>query len=177
MKKTIVITGIFILALFLFFYIPKIGLNNKKADELSRVRKELIISKKDARDLDKFRAKVKKAEAEFIRVNRALPRKADLDILLSGIHSIAKESDIHLLSYEPKSERKRDFYAEIPVSLKVTGYTHNLGIFIDKLSRLPRVVQVDKMKITSPPSSRKVVASFDLKAYRFLEPTRKKKKR
>jgi len=69
--------------------------------------------------------------------------------------------------FQPKKEKKRDFYAEIPVDLKISGSYHNLAVFFDSISRLSRIVNIRNLKLKE--GKKKLNIDCQAVTYRFLE--------
>jgi type IV pilus assembly protein PilO len=74
--------------------------------------------------------------------------------LLRNISDVGKDSGLDFLKFAPKGETSKEFYAEIPVEISVTGGFHDFGAFVDSVSRLPRIVNVSNVVFQSPRVSR-----------------------
>ncbi|MDA8419461.1 MAG: type 4a pilus biogenesis protein PilO, partial [Desulfobacteraceae bacterium] len=80
---------------------------------------------------------------------------------------------LDILAFVPAAEVPKDFYAEIPVSLSLSGTYHNVGYFLDTVSKLPRIVNVNKVTMTTPKltdGEMVVETKIDLVTYKFIEP-------
>ena len=145
--------GIFLVfigvAVFLF-YMPKYENIATLEKELAKLDKELQTAKKNAKDLKKFQQKMRDAEEQFKIVMKSLPEKEEIPSLLTSISDSGKDSGLEFLLFQPKGEIAKDFYAEIPVSINVNGPYHNLGFFLDQVSKLDRIVSVDNIKLGGP---------------------------
>ena len=81
-----------------------------------------------------------------------------------------------ILSFVPGAETPKEFYAEIPVSLTVKGTYHNLGYFLDTISKLPRIVNVANIAVGSPNMNEGEMllsSRVNFITYKFLEPAAK----
>jgi type IV pilus assembly protein PilO len=74
------------------------------------------------------------------------------------------------------NEKRRDFYAEIPVSMRVQGQFHNTVLFFDRVARLSRVVNLKDISM-KPAKGGKLTTSLKAVTYKFVEPKKKKKKK
>jgi len=83
---------------------------------------------------------------------KALPDKKEIPSLLTSISEAGKEAGLEFLLFQPISEINKDFYAEIPVSIKVAGNYHNVGLFFDNVSRLFRIVNIKDIVMTLQPT-------------------------
>jgi type IV pilus assembly protein PilO len=150
--------------------------------QLAAVQQELQKAKKNAAELNDWRAKMKKKEAEYRTVMRALPEKEEIPSLLAGISQAGKDAGLEFLLFQPKPEVKKDFYAEIPVNINVSGSYHQVAVFFDKVANLPRIVNIRNMKMT--PQSQKgshdrLTTACQAVTYKFIEsaPAAKKGKK
>ncbi len=157
--------------------IEKISILEKKiatsTDELNRVRKA-------ARDLPKHEDELKKAQEVFDLTSVLLPKSQEIPLLLRNISDLGKQSGLDFLSFVPGVEIPKDFYAEIPIDIKIRGPYHNLGLFLDKISKLERIVSVNNIKtekVDLEGNEILLTSSCKLITYRFtnvkLEPAKK----
>jgi len=133
-----------------FLILPKYKTINILKGEHQKLTKKLVKAKKNAADLNKFRAEMKKAEAKFKQVMQSLPEKEEIPSLLAGISQSGKDTGLYFLLFKPMAEKKKDFYAEIPVSIEVLGSYHNFARFFDKVARLPRIVNIRDIVVEVP---------------------------
>ena len=169
---------IFIAAFVYFLYLPKFKTINKLNGDLKKLQKELQIAKKNARDLKKYRKKIKAAEQQFRIVMKSLPEKEEIPSLLSAVSLSGKDSGLEFLLFEPKNEKRKDFYAEIPVSIKVNGGYHNVALFFDKVARLSRVVNIKNILMKTTKTGQELSTSCTAVTYKFIDkPAGKKKAR
>ena len=166
------ITGGFIY----FLYWPKLELLNRLNTKLDKLEKKLDTAKNNAKDMKKFQAKMKEAQAQFRLAMKKLPEKEEIPSLLSSISNSGQLVGLEFLLFEPKAEKKKEFYAEIPVAMNIKGDYHNLALFFDEVTRLSRIVNIQNIQIakgkdkTSQDLSTKCVAV----TYKFIEESSKK---
>lgn len=148
----------------------------KKIDGLERqlasVQAELQKAKKNASELNDWRNKMKQKEAQYQTVMRALPEKEEIPSLLAGISQAGKDAGLEFLLFQPKGERPKDFYAEIPVDIVVSGPYHQVALFFDKVANLPRIVNLHNIKMTpqsNPEAGGKLTTSCQGVTYKFVE--------
>ena len=165
-----------------FSYLPKIETQKNLIKDKQNLEKKLIIAKKHARDLKKHKNKIKAAKTKFKEVMLSLPEKEEIPSLISAISASGQESGLEFLLFQPKGEKRKDFYAEIPVSIQVTGNFHNIVLFFDKVARLSRIVNIRNIKISGAKGksktsdSNKLNTSCTAVTYKFVDPVAKKKK-
>ena len=146
--------------------------------QLKTVQAELAKAKKNAAELNDWRTKMKKKEVQYKTVMKALPEKEEIPSLLAGVSQAGKDAGLEFVLFQPKPESNKEFYAEIPVDISVSGSYHNVALFFDKVSNLPRIVNI--RNVTMVPGNKKG-ASGQLKTncqavtYKFIEATANKK--
>ena len=178
---------LFILPVVLFyflFYSPKQdkikGLEAKKVSLTAEVKR----AEKAAANLQKYRDEVAEANKRFQETAIVLPKKKEIPNLLRNISDLGKGAGLDFLSFKPGSEVPKDFYAEIPINISIRGPYHNMGYFLDQVSKLDRIVTVDNIKMGSPKKEGGEMllnSSCRLVTYRFTntqvsKPDKKKKK-
>jgi len=177
--RLLISAGIFLLFIAGFVwlaYLPKYETIDKLDKELARLEKELTTAKRNARDLAKFQKKMKEAEVQFKQVMKSLPEKEEIPSLLSSVSDSGRDSGLEFLLFQPKGEVKKDFYAEIPVAIRVHGKYHNVAVFFDRVARLGRVVNIRDVNM-APAKGEDLNTSCTAVTYKFIEEQPKKGKK
>lgn len=157
-----------------FSYLPKFKNIDKLKTNLTKVEKKLEIAKKNARQLNAYRKKMQAAERQFKIVMRALPEKEEIPPLLTGISKAGKASDLNFILFQPKPEVQKDFYAEIPVNIKVTGDYHGVATFFESVAGLNRIVNIKDIKMTPEKENSQLTTSCTAVTYKFIEESKEK---
>ncbi len=163
-----------IIAFSVLFYSPQT--KEIKGLEASKQSLEAEIQKaeKAAKELEKHKAEMEETKLKFRAASRLLPQKKEIPSLLTNISGQGTSSGLDFLSFTPRSEGVKEFYAEIPVDIVVRGTYHNVGTFLDKISKLPRIVTVSDLNVGAPvreDGEMMLNTRFKLVTYRFIEPT------
>ena len=99
-------------------------------------------------------------------------------MLLSKVSDTAKDSGLDIRLFKPQQEQKREFFAQVPVEVQVTGTYHQLATFFDEVGHLDRIVNLDNVHISKPEidddSVVKVQAEVMATAFRFLDESERK---
>jgi type IV pilus assembly protein PilO len=180
LHRILISSGIFLLVIGLFvwlLYVPKYKTIGKLETDLEKLQNQLRKAKADARDLKKFQERMKKAEARFRLAKKSLPEKEEIPSLLSSISQSGQDSGLEFLLFQPRGERKKNFYAEIPVNIKVNGQYHNVALFFDKVARLPRVVNIQNIEMKPIKGGQSLTTTCTAVTYKFIEQAPKKKKK
>ena len=114
---------------------------------LTKKQQELTEQKVILANLPKFRQETEEMKAKRQVALKQLPNKKDIDKLLKDVSYHAIESGLEILLFKPAKEVKKNFYAEIPVELKLSGTYHDLGLFFEKIANLSRIVNVADIEI------------------------------
>ena len=148
----------------------KIGaMETQLAGLQSKIREQQAI----AGNLRSFQDEVRRLEAQLSLLLEQLPNSAEIPSLLKSVSDLGKESGLEFLRFAPSGEIRKDFYAEIPVSISVTGDYHNFALFSDKVAHYPRIVNLSNIAFSAPkPSGDNLVlvtVSCTATTFRFLE--------
>jgi type IV pilus assembly protein PilO len=172
-KLAIFVASMLIPALLFFFlvYSPK----NK---EIAKMMKDNLylngeIQKVEAiaDKLDEHKAEKARVELQLKAASLLLPKQKEIPNLLTDISENGTSSGLEFVSFTPKPERNQQFYAIIPVAIQVTGSYHKIGTFLDKISKLNRIVSVNNISLSGAQKTggeMLLKASLELVTYRFL---------
>jgi len=177
-QRILIFSSVFVavVAIFVFLlYKPKLEQISNLKKQLKTLENKLIVAKKNAADLEKFQKKMQEAEVQFKTAMKALPEKEEIPSLLTSISRSGQDVGLDFLLFEPKSEIRKEFYAEIPVAMQVKGGYHDLAIFFDKVARLSRIVNIKNIKMGRAKDSMDLNTSCTAVTYKFVEPAPKKK--
>lgn len=159
-------------AFFFLVYSPKSNEIKTLETRKTAIEQDIRKVEKTAADLDKHKAEMEDVKRQFAEASLLLPDQKEIPSLLSTISGQATSSGLDVLSFKPLAEKPQQFYAEIPVDIAVQGPYHNVGVFLDKISKLPRVVSVNNIKMDSPKQMGGEMilnSTFQLVTYRFLD--------
>lgn len=159
-----------------FSYAPKFKKIDRLKANLKKVENELKIAKKNARQLNEYRKKMQDAEEQFKVVMRALPEKEEIPTLLTGISKAGKDSGLNFVLFQPKPDVEKEFYAEIPVAIKVSGDYHGVATFFESVAELNRIVNIRDITMTPEKETAKLNTSCTAVTYKFIEPSEKQDK-
>jgi len=132
-----------------------------------------------AANLEAYRQQLAEIERSFGAMLRQLPGKTEVPNLLVDISQTGLASGLQEKLFQPGAEVRRDFYAELPIKIRLTGSYHEFGAFVSGIAALPRIVTLHDIQITQNTgrgSGRGVAAATDdlildltAKTYRYLE--------
>jgi type IV pilus assembly protein PilO len=176
-QRILIFVSVFVLIIVGFVFLlfkPKLADITKLKKELDGLEKKLVVAKKNAADLEKFQAMMEEAEVQFKAAMKALPEKEEIPSLLTSISRSGQDVGLEFLLFEPKTEVRKEFYAEIPVAMHVIGGYHDLAIFFDKVARLSRIVNIKNISMGPGKDTQNLNTTCTAVTYKFIEPAPKK---
>jgi len=146
--------------------------HEKKEGEL---KEEFKIKADQAAKLELYKEQLAEMEASFGALLRQLPETTEVESLLIDVSQTGLASGLEVKRFKPSAEEKKGFYAELPISLEVSGSYHQLATFISGIASLPRIVTINDMKLEpfdkqeEISTSGKLKMSATAKTYRYLQ--------
>ena len=146
--------------------------HEKKEFEL---KDEFKVKTDKAAKLELYKEQLAEMEASFGALLRQLPSTTEVESLLVDVSQTGLASGLEVKKFKPSAEEKKGFYAELPISLEVSGSFHQLATFISGIAALPRIVTISNMKLEpfdtkeEISSSGKLRMSATAKTYRYLQ--------
>jgi len=150
--KVRILTAVLLLALpvVLYYFLFLKGVRDDIA-RLERQRRdlqsELRIAKAKAGRRKQVERELQAAEARFSRLLVLLPKTKEIPELLRSISDLGKGAGLEFVSFKPGGESPKEFYAEFPLDITLSGPYHNVGRFLWEVSRLDRIVTVNNIKM------------------------------
>ena len=144
--------------------------HEKKEVEL---KNEFKIKAERAAKLELYKEQLAEMEASFGALLRQLPETTEVESLLVDVSQTGLAAGLEIKKFKPSAEEKKGFYAELPISLEVSGSFHQLATFISGIAALPRIVTISDMKLEpfnkDDLTSAKLKMSATAKTYRYLQ--------
>jgi type IV pilus assembly protein PilO len=116
----------------------------------NKLKDEYVNKKKQAVNLDLHRQQLREIDTQFGALLKQLPNKSQMDALLVDINQAGLGRGLQFELFKPAgSEQRREFYAELPIDVKVTGTYHDMGAFASDVGQLSRIVALKDVSITA----------------------------
>ncbi|HAE99842.1 MAG TPA: pilus assembly protein PilO, partial [Methylophilaceae bacterium] len=144
------------------------------------LRDVFLAKKSQAIKIDAYRQQMVDIERTFGALLKQLPDKSEMDGLLTDINQAGLGRGLEFNLFKPGQETVADFYAEMPIQIKVLGSYHDLGAFATDVSKLPRIVTLNNISLTplnGDVKSGRLVLEAVAKTYRYLDSTELEAKR
>lgn len=141
----------------------------KKEGEL---KSEFENKARKAANLEAYEQQLEEMRQSFGAMLRQLPNKTEVADLLVDVSQTGLASGLEFDLFKPQAEVPRDFYAELPISIKVRGTYHEFGAFVSGVAALPRIVTIHDIAILPPAkdaSNGELTMELTAKTYRYLE--------
>jgi len=157
-----------------FGYKKKAKTIDRLRSDLSNKQAKLNENEAIARNLPRFKEEVGKLNAQLSKVVQELPNSREIPNLLETISNLGAVNGLEVVYIKPQNDVDKGFYAEVPISIKVKGGYHEMGLFLDALSRLPRIINVSNISMGNVrEDERSGVIVLDISAlattYRYVE--------
>jgi type IV pilus assembly protein PilO len=171
LPKALALLGLFVAILVGAYFMDWQGqleaLDNGRAEE-QRLKDDYVKKKQQAVNLDLHRQQLREIDSSFGTLLKQLPNRSQMDALLVDINQAGLGRGLQFDLFKPApAETPRDFYAELPIQLKVTGGYHDIGQFASDIGQLSRIVTLNDLSL----SATKDGLSMDAvaKTFRYLD--------
>jgi len=123
-------------------------------------------------NLEAYKEQMEEMKVSFSSMLKQLPQKSEVADLLIDISRSGLVNGLEFDLFKPGGERPVDFYAELPIQMKVTGNFHQFGEFVSAVAALPRIVTMHNLTLTPPgKESEKMTMEITAKTYRYFDET------
>ncbi|MBL8310272.1 MAG: type 4a pilus biogenesis protein PilO [Burkholderiales bacterium] len=171
--KVVALSLLASLLIFFAWYLGWSGQHDEleaKQRQEETLRQEYGTKKAQAINLDLYVQQLKEVEQQFGALLRQLPSKSEMDALLSDINQAGLGRGLQFDLFKPSGERLQDFYAELPVDVRVTGSYHDVGAFASDVAQLSRIVTLNDIAISNKdPKDSVLTMEAVAKTFRYLD--------
>jgi len=145
------------------------GINQEKVKE-EGLRKTFLTKKSEAINLPAYQKQLEDIEKQFGALLKQLPGRSEMDALLTDINQAGLGRGLQFELFKPAAqETRRDFYAELPISIKVTGSYHDIGAFASDIGKLSRIVTLENIALASAGKGGTLALDALAKTFRYLD--------
>jgi type IV pilus assembly protein PilO len=156
-------------AAYFFLWQSQIDQVEKGRADVAKQKEVFLEKKKLAVNLDSYKQQRAEIEQAFGALLKQLPNKSEMDALLIDINQAGLGRGLAFELFKPATtENFTEFYAELPVNIKVTGNYHDLGAFASDVAKMPRIVLLTDLKL-DPPKDGALAMEAVAKTYRYLD--------
>ena len=172
--RVAVLIGIFVAALvagWWFVWNDQLEtLETRQRDEL-KLKDEFVAKKKQSVNLALYTQQLSEIDRSFGALLKQLPDKSEVESLLIEINQSGMGRGLQFELFKPGQEVSKDFYAELPINVRITGSYHDFGAFAGDIGRLSRIVTLNNISITTDPKTKdgSLVMDAITKTFRYLD--------
>jgi len=172
--RVAVLIGVFIVAMIAgwwFLWSDQFDLLALRQQEEIKLKEEFVAKKTQAVNLDLYTQQLNEIDRSFGALLKQLPNKAEVESLLVEINQSGMGRGLQFELFKPGQELSKDFYAELPISVRLTGNYHDFGAFASDIGRLSRIVTLGNISITTGAAGKDGGLTMDAvtKTYRYLD--------
>lgn len=139
-----------------------------KSEEAS-LREVYAQKKRQAIHYQAYKKRLEDIEKSLAALLRQLPNRSEMDALLTDINQVGVGRGLEFELFRPGSEAPADFYATLPVTIKVKGEYHDMAGFVSDLAQLPRIVTLHDVSLTPVAEGGGLVMDATVRTYRYLD--------
>lgn len=169
--RAIILAGLFVTILALGWWLGWRGqqeeLETRRRQE-GRLKEEWIAKKRQAINLDEYRKQLAEINRSFGAQLKQLPNASEMESLLVDINQAGLGRGLQFELFKPGVEVARDFYAELPIMIRITGGYHDMGAFAGDIAKLPRIVTLNDIDV-APVKEGGLSMSAVAKTFRYLD--------
>ncbi|MBM4180425.1 MAG: type 4a pilus biogenesis protein PilO [Betaproteobacteria bacterium] len=153
-----------------WFLVWSDALNNLESAqrEEQSLRDTYTVKKGQAVHYEAYKRRLSEIEQSLAALLRQLPDRSQMDALLTDINQVGVGRGLEFELFRPGAETLADFYATLPVAIKVSGGYHDIGWFTNDLAKLPRIVTLHDVVLT-PGKDAKLSMEARIQTYRYLD--------
>lgn len=162
-----VLVGVIILAWFLYLSGQQEELEQGEQEEV-KLREEYKTKVRQAINLESMRKQKEQVNEYVSTLEKQLPSKAEMDALLSDINQAGLGRGLQFELFKPGQVVVKDYYAELPIDIKVTGNYHDIGSFTSDVANLPRIVTLNNLSLAAGKDGTLTLEAV-AKTFRYLD--------
>ncbi|TXG85488.1 MAG: pilus assembly protein PilO [Thermomicrobiales bacterium] len=140
-----------------------------KQEQEVKLKEEWLGKKRQAVNLDEHRKQLAEIDRQFGALLKQLPNKSEMESLLVDINQAGLGRGLQFELFKPGVESTKDFYAELPITVKLTGGYHDLGSFAGDVAKMPRIVTLNNVVIEGDPKTSALKMDAIATTYRYLD--------
>lgn len=170
--RVTILAAIFLLVLaggWWFFWSDQLLELETKEKEQETLKQEYLDKKRQAVNLDLYVQQLAEIDRSFGALLKQLPNKSEIEALLIEVNQAGLGRGLQFELFKPGQEIVKDFYAELPVSVKINGSYHDFGAFAADIAKLPRIVTLNNISLAPVGNSQSLSLDATTKTFRYLD--------
>jgi type IV pilus assembly protein PilO len=158
-----------------YFFFPNLAAKDHKIEgfknEYAEMERKILEGRAIEQKLPEFEREIANLERKLGDIQQILPSTPETGDLLRWIKNLADQSNLDLKSFVPGGMQPGEFYKKFPIQMEVVGRYHDLGIFMDRISKYSRIINVDNLVMNPNPGGgdKTIRASFTATTFVYDE--------
>ena len=180
-KKLMILLGmLFLLSYFYWFYFfqPVSERKTQLGDTLETINRQIEARQRVVGQIERHKTEIAALEENLETILAKLPERKEIPRLLTSVSEAGRDAGLDFILFKPMAPVLKDFYAEIPVRITVTGRYNDIAVFFDSVAHLPRIVTITDVKIKKGTGKNAggnpLEAECSMKIYMFMEEANEK---
>lgn len=140
-----------------------------KRQEEAKLKEDWLGKKRQAVNLDAYRNQLVEIERSFGALLKQLPNASEMESLLVDINQAGLGRGLQFELFKPGAEVVKDFYAELPITINLSGSYHDFGAFAGDIAKLPRIVTLNDINVVQGKTGEALVLATTAKTFRYFD--------
>jgi type IV pilus assembly protein PilO len=170
--KVVILFGLFVALLvggWWFVWSDQMATLEAKGQEEQVLRQQYLDKKRQAINLDLYTQQLAEIDRSFGALLKQLPNKSEIESLLIEVNQAGLGRGLQFELFRPGAEEIKDFYAELPIVVKINGSYHDVGAFAADIAKLPRIVTLNNISIAPMKDGGLLTLDAVTKTFRYLD--------
>lgn len=170
--KVTVLVGLFLFILvagWWFVWSDQLAELETKQREEETLKQQYVEKKRQSVNLEIYTQQLADIDRSFGALLKQLPNKSEIEALLIEVNQAGLGRGLQFELFRPAQEQIKDFYAELPIAVKINGTYHDFGAFAADIARLPRIVTLNNLSITPLKDGATLTLDATTKTFRYLD--------
>lgn len=152
-----------------FFWSDQLVELETKQREEETLKQQYLEKKRQAVNLDLYTQQLAEIDRSFGALLKQLPNKSEIEALLIEVNQAGLGRGLQFELFRPGAEQIKDFYAELPIAVKINGSYHDFGAFAADIAKLPRIVTLNNIAIAAAKDGGLLSLDATTKTFRYLD--------
>jgi len=170
--KVVILLGFFVFVLvagWWFVWSDQLADLDRQQQDEQTLKQQFIDKKRQAVNLDLYTQQLAEIDRSFGALLKQLPNRSEIEALLIEVNQAGLGRGLQFELFRPGSEAIKDFYAELPVAVKINGSYHDVGAFAADIAKLPRIVTLNNISILPLKDAGTLSLDATIKTFRYLD--------
>lgn len=170
--KVVVLFSLFVLLLvggWWFVWSDQLTELESKQQEEETLKQQYLDKKRQAVNLDLYVQQLADIDRSFGALLKQLPDKSEIEALLIEVNQAGLGRGLQFDLFKPGQEQVHEFYAELPIQVKINGSYHDFGAFAADIAKLPRIVTLNNITVSGQKDSAVLTLDATTKTFRYLD--------